>query len=221
MGKFINLLGMEFSKLTVICRDGTNKSGVVQWLCKCDCGNIKTIDGNSLRHNRTVSCGCWNIEAAMINGTKHGYAGGKNKNLSITYCSWSHMKDRCSNLNSENYKYYGGRGITVCERWLGKNGFVHFLEDMGERQNKKYTLERINNNLGYYKENCKWATKLQQARNMKSNRIFTINGEEKCLSQLAEEHGIKIGTLSSRINRNGWPINKALTTPTTKRNNQD
>jgi hypothetical protein len=125
------------------------------------------------------------------------------------------MADRCNNPNHNHYKYYGGRGIKVCKRWQGKDGFVNFLSDMGERPSLKHQIDRIDNNDGYYKENCKWSTKIEQARNRSNNRNYLINNKNKCLSVLAEEYNICRSTLENRLRR-GWTIEKALNTPVKK-----
>jgi hypothetical protein len=119
---------------------------------------------------------------------------------------------RCTNSNAKNYKDYGGRGITVCDRWLGKNGFINFLIDMGEPPGPGYSIERINNNLGYFKENCRWATPKEQARNTKRNHLITYNRKTQCIAAWAEELGMKYHAILARIKR-GWTIEKTLMTP--------
>ena len=156
--KIIEMVGKRFERLIVVGESGRDKHGNALWKCLCNCGNIKIIIGKSLRRGITKSCGCLNIEKA----TKHGLC------KTTVYNSWLAMIARCNNPNNKNYKYYGGRGITICDRWVN---FENFFEDMGDRPDA-LTLERKNNNLGYSKENCKWATKTEQARN---RRIFKNN----------------------------------------------
>jgi hypothetical protein len=120
------------------------------------------------------------------------------------------MITRCINPNNERYKDYGGRGITVCDRWLK---FENFLEDMGECP-PGLTLDRIKNNLGYYHGNCHWTTPKQNNRNKRNNHLITFNGKTQCLSAWAEQLNISRTTLWCRINRYNWSIEKALTIPT-------
>lgn len=124
------------------------------------------------------------------------------------YGIWQAMKSRCYNKNHIHYNDYGGRGITICDRWLGPDGFKHFLEDMFPCPNKA-TLDRIDNNKGYSPENCKWSTLVEQANNRRNNVYITFNGKRKTAPQWAREIGIPIYTLKTRLRR-GMPIEKAL-----------
>lgn len=140
---------------------------------RCECGNEKQVRRNHLTSSRVVSCGCYNL-SLLIGGSrnhKHGMAG------SAIYHSWSAMKARCYNPNESSYKNYGGRGITVCDRWL--ESFENFYEDMGERPDGM-TLERVNVDGNYCKENCVWASKTQQCFNRrkfkdKSSQYVGVN----------------------------------------------
>jgi hypothetical protein len=124
------------------------------------------------------------------------------------------MATRCNNTNHIHYNRYGGRGITVCERWLK---FENFLEDMGVRP-EGYSLERANNELGYYKENCKWATQLEQMNNRCNNFNVTINGSTKTLTQWCRLMNVNTNTISARIHTHGWSPETAILTPVIKRN---
>lgn len=128
---------------------------------------------------------------------------------SPTYKSWHMMKQRCTNKNYSQFSDYGGRGIAVCTNWLD---FEHFLKDMGIRPDGT-SLERKDNQKGYNKENCIWADKQTQQRNMRRNRNLTHNGETMCLSDWAARLDMKPHTLSMRIDVHGWSVEKALTTP--------
>lgn len=203
----INLIGQKFGRLTVIKRTNNAKDGHARWLCKCNCGKTTIAISNDLKKGTTKSCGCLQKEISIKINTKHGHI--KNKKWSTTYQSWHSMKQRCYNSSTNGYHNYGGRGITVCERWLK---FENFLEDMGETP-EGYQIDRIDNNKGYYKENCRWVTPQEQARNRHNNHLETYNEKTQCLVLWAEEYNIPCDTLLSRLNRLNWSIKKALTTP--------
>jgi len=119
------------------------------------------------------------------------------------------MKDRCSNAKNNMFEHYGGRGITVCDRW--NNSFSAFYEDMGDPP-RKHSLDRIDNDGPYAPENCRWANKRQQANNTRANRRITFNGTTKTLTQWARYTGINRATIATRLD-SGWPVSKALTEP--------
>lgn len=121
--------------------------------------------------------------------------------------SWETMKRRCFNPNYQNYKYYGGRGITVCEKW--RNSFLAFYQDMGPKPTPKHTLDRIDVNKGYEPSNCRWATQLDQARNKRNITMLEIDGVKKCLTEWSDLFEIRPLTVHKRIKR-GWPINNQL-----------
>lgn len=136
-----------------------------------------------------------------------------NKNIKTSgmrfYTIWSKMKQRCLNTNDPEYKRYGGRGIKICNRWLK---FDNFFKDMFNKYTKELSLDRINNNKGYCKKNCRWTTAKIQANNRRTNRIIKFNGEEKTLMQWSEYLGIKRTTITQRLDYYGWNIEKTLST---------
>lgn len=178
-----------------------------QVLCQCICGAIKPTDRRNLIRGLTNSCGC----VPLANQTRHGMS------KTPIYKVWTAMLQRCMNKRSKIYKDYGERGIDVCDRWLV---FENFLEDMGDQPFKRATLERKDNNKGYSKENCVWATYKEQSRNTRQTNMITWNGKTQCLrdwgAELAETLGTSRDTISTRIHVYGWSIEKAFTTPVTK-----
>lgn len=197
----LDLTGQRFGKLVVVGRDmspSKTKQKRVRWACQCDCGNTTSVSSDNLKSGNTISCGCAKFTAKLI----HGMTG------TPTYSAWDAMIQRCTNPNSLKYSDYGGRGITVCDRWLV---FSNFLEDMGVKPDG-LELERMDNNNGYFPGNCKWATRVEQARNTRSNRLLTMGEETLCLAEWSDRTGINHNTIIERLKR-GWSVEKALTTP--------
>lgn len=127
---------------------------------------------------------------------------------------WKGMFNRCYNPNCNVYRHYGGKGIQVCERWSGSDGFKNFMEDMGPRPEGRTSVDRIDGTKDYSPENCRWATPSEQNRNKNNNVFFEYNGEKLVLADWSKRCGIKRVTLWKRINIMGWSLEKALTTPT-------
>lgn len=160
MGKFEDLTGRRFGRLTVQGQCGRNPSGKILWLCACDCGNIAKSTTQGLKSGRSQSCGCYNKDRIREHFTTHG---GTHSRL---YSIWQSMKTRCYNQNSKAYRYYGGRGISICAEWLHDFGaFQRWALSHGYQDD--LTIDRINVDMGYCPENCRWASWHEQRINQR------------------------------------------------------
>lgn len=174
--------------------------------CRCYCGKEFVVNIHHLNHGQTKSCGCLLKEYLATGDSRRSH--GKRK--TPEYNSWAGMIQRCTNPENHNYSSYGGRGISVCDRWI--NSSENFLADMGERPSKDHSLHRIDNDGPYDPSNCCWATKKEQARARRSSRYVEVNGIMMTLAEAAESRGMPLHTLWSRL-ANGWSIDKALSDP--------
>lgn len=168
------------------------------WLCLCECGNVKSINFDCLKSGDSKSCGCLSPETTSKLFTKHGYRK-KGKILSEYYC-WYNMIQRCINPKNEFYHRYGGRGISVCQKW--SESFENFIKDIGYKPSKKYSLDRINNDGNYEPSNCKWSTKIEQDNNRSDNKkvINTETNEEYLsISEAARNIGMHQQTLRNQL----------------------
>ena len=212
MSKRLELAGKVFGRLTVIEPARKDRSGKVRWRCICDCGVEKEVLSSSLSLKHTRSCGCLRNDLSKSRNKTHGDSCGGS--TTPEYNSRSQILQRCTDENNKAYPEYGGRGIQVCSRW--KESFENFLEDMGRKPSPQHSIERIDNDGNYCPENCRWATKKEQARNRRSNRMIRLNGRTQCLADWVDELGISRSTVKDRLRR-GWSEEKALTTPVRKK----
>lgn len=173
-----NLIGQRFGKLTVIKLEKEVKTKY--WLCICDCGKEKVMREYQLLVQGLKSCGCLQKSVGFYANYKHGFA--SNKGCLKEYNVWASMKRRCDNPKEKAFKYYGAKGIKYCDRW---KDFINFIEDMDLAPSDKHTLDRIDGTKGYYKENCRWATRKEQASNTKSNRWIEYDNQRYTLSEWA------------------------------------
>ena len=204
MAVVVDLSGRKFGKLTVL---GINRERPtrIRWNCLCECGKATAVDTTSLKSGRTQSCGCLRLPAVHAACFTHGRTG------TYLHRTWGLIIQRCENPNNPSYGRYGGRGIRVCKRW--RESFEAFLEDMGERPSDSHTVERENNNGNYEPGNCYWATRTEQARNRRSSRLIEFDGKAMTAAEWGEVTGIGSWNIRQRIDRYGWPVEKALTTP--------
>jgi hypothetical protein len=201
---FVDITGKKFGRLSVIGVHSKTKFGVL-WECICECGNKRTNVGYRLRNGIVLSCGCLQKEIASKKFKKHGHSL-TGATQSKEYKTWLDMRARCEKPTKKHYKNYGGRGISVCERW-GK--FENFLSDMGMKPSPFHTLDRINSDGNYEPSNCRWATRKEQNRNTRTNHMITYNGKTKSMAEWAELLQMNYNKLRSRIQR-GWDIEKAF-----------
>ena len=194
---FVNLTGLTFSRLTAIGIVGKQWRNYV-WKCECECGNITHVKSGELRSGGIKSCGCWKIEATKLTMTTHGHTAGNNRKASPAYSRWCDIKTRCTNHNRTYSHRYADRGIKMCDRWA--NSFESFLEDMGHPP-EGMTIDRIDNERGYSKENCRWATMREQAANTSRNRRITISGESMIVMDASRRFGVSQYTIYNRLNR--------------------
>lgn len=160
----LDISGMIFGRLMVLRLISSRASnGQSRWFCLCNCGKSVVVNKNNLISGITKSCGCLRLGPRI-----HGQSQRRENDASSTYRSWSHMKWRCLNSNCSTFKYYGGRGIRMCERWMN---FINFLEDMGERS-PGLSLDRIDNGGNYEPSNCRWATRSQQMKNRREGGTY-------------------------------------------------
>lgn len=200
--KMINI-GRRFGRLVIVARVEASRTGHhTRYLCRCDCGNEKEQWMSSLMAG-TDSCGCLTKEKLKNRKKKHGMSHTR------LYKSWAAMKDRCLNDGNTAFGHYGGRGITVCERW--RLSFDNFLHDMGERK-PGMTLERVDNNKGYEPGNCIWATRKRQQRNRRANVKIEYKGKVVCLAELSELTGVRAATIRARMLR-GASAEDAVSVP--------
>lgn len=222
MSVFIDLTGQKFGRLTVVERaeNHVTKGGQskTMWLCRCDCGGENSViitSSQNLKSGTTRSCGCMSSKKTIGERSKtHGMTG------TPLYLAWEAIKQRCENTNNSEYYRYGAIGRKMCKKWY--ESFEAFYDDVSKLPHfgeKGYTLDRIDNTIGYEPNNVRWADKITQANNRKDNHYIEFNGKKQSLSQWAREYSIPYSVLSQRINKYHWDFEKAISTPKRKYRN--
>jgi len=200
-------IGTRYGRLTVVGApfkpEGARDYFVA---CACDCGERKAVRPSDLRSGDTRSCGCLRKETAGRMNLTHGHSG---KNQTPAYRSWASMVRRCTYPSDIGYQNYGGRGISICQKW---RTFEGFHEDMGDPPVPGLSLERNDVNGDYCKANCRWASKLEQANNTRTNRLLTLQGRTQTVAQWGRETGMRPSTIHARL-VSGWPVEEALSKP--------
>jgi hypothetical protein len=205
MSKQIDLTGQKFEKLTVIS-ESLRTHNDIYWHCLCDCGSEKIVSGKHLRRGSIKSCGCYRRENSSLKAKTHGATNTRLYNI------WRSMKQRCKNPANENIKNnYLNRGIVVCSEWHDFSTFQSWAFSNGYADN--LTIDRIDNDKGYFPGNCRWATVIEQANNRRSNQTITLNGVTLTLAQWTKKMRFSKTLLNKRIFLYGWSPEKALTTP--------
>ena len=194
-----DLTGMRFGRLTVKSSPGMDSRRRNRlWLVECDCGATKTVRAFTLLNGSTRSCGCLH----RVHGESHP--------PTPEYVAWCSAIRRCCSQTAKERVHYGGRGITFCREW--RESYDAFLRDVGRRPSAAYSLERIDNNRGYEPGNVRWATRIEQARNMRRNVVISVGAVSLTLAEWAERTGISPGTIKARLDR-GWSAERSLMTP--------
>lgn len=208
MSKFIDITGKRFNKLTVVSLH-KKENGKVTWKCICDCGNITYVRGGNLKSGAVKSCGCINH---IPKNRTHG------ESQTPLYRHWRAMKYRCESPNSHAYKWYGAKGVKVCDEWQTYEGFKKWVEET--RPHESYTVERIDVNGDYSPQNCTWIPLSKQPNNRTMNVQITYQGKTMNLSEWCTELHLDYKLIHNRIHKLGWTFEKAVNTPvdTTKRN---
>lgn len=202
MSAFNNITGMTFGRLMVMRRAQTlNRS--IRWECLCECGNTSVSRSQNLLSGHTQSCGC--IQREKV--TTHGHT--KNGVSRKMYGAWRGIVARCTKPRDRHWAMYGGRGITVCGQWLK---FENFFADMGEPPTAQHSIDRIDNSGNYEPGNCRWATKKEQSRNTRANRIVDVDGQRKTVIEWSEIVGLTHNLILKRLNA-GWTPEMATSSP--------
>lgn len=215
MGTVKNIAGQRFGRLVALSYtlkpEGKSGKRVAIWLCKCDCGNYKEVLSTHLVQGATQSCGCLHKELFTAMFQTHGLTKKR------FYLIWQNMLTRTGNKRVPSYYLYGGRGITVCDKW---SDFMNFKADMYDKYlehvekfgEKDTSIERIDNDKGYCPVNCRWATRAEQSLNTRRNKRYLINDELLSLTEISRKYNIAVETLFYRLKK-GWPMDKILIDP--------
>jgi len=209
MPRVKDLTGRQFFDLTVESRHPQNLHNRAVWVCRCKCGNTRLVVGQDLKKGAIKRCTkCASVYSAAMSSiasTTHGMS-----DTSLYNC-WSHMKQRTLNPKCKSFPRYGGRGIGICEEW--KSDFTAFQKWAIENgYSPSLSLDRIDNDKGYYPENCRWADRTTQQNNRTACHYITVNGETRTVSQWAQKLNIRPTSLNARIRR-GWTIEDAVLSP--------
>ncbi len=205
--------GAVYARLTAV-REVAPVDGQSVWLWDCECGARVEVGAQKVKTGHAKSCGCLRRDASRARRLRHGHTSGHD--ATKEYRAWSGMKRRCLDPTNHAYADYGGRGITVCDRWQGADGFAHFLADLGPAPTPNHTLERVDNDGPYSPENCVWLPQAKQTSNRRNNVRIEYAGRTLTAAEWARETGLKETTIRGRL-AIGWEPARTLTTPMSTR----
>ena len=189
---FLDMTGKRYGRLTAVEYVGNSREGKAEWRCVCDCGKTIVAIGKNIRNGNTKSCGCLKLEKSTKRivdlNTTHGMAHSRLHKI------WQSMRARCACPSSVSWKYYGGKGITVCDGWQTFEPFYKWAMENGYSDD--LTIDRIDSGKGYSPDNCRWATAHEQALNKKTTRFITFMGKTQCMSDWSKGYGMGKGWLN-------------------------
>ena len=206
---------MRYGSWLVLKDVERSPAGKSRVLARCKCGSEQIIQLGNLRSGRSTRCRSCAKKGRPSNRRTHGEALEK----TVEWRTWRAIRNRCERSYNVSYDNYGGRGIRVCARWQGQNGYSNFLADMGRRPSPEYSIDRKNNDGPYSPENCRWATIVEQANNKRTNIWLTVDGRTQTLSEWAIETNVNYCTLWRRY-RSGWSHIDVVTKPVRKLESQ-
>lgn len=204
------LIGQRYARWTILS-EAEPKGSARHMNCVCDCGSTGVVSLNGMRAGNSNSCGCYNVDRIKETHCTHRES---NSLKTPEYEAWNCMKKRCFDKNNKDYHHYGGRGITVCAEWLD---YETFLLDMGRKPSPLHSVDRKDNDRPYCKDNCRWATKQEQANNRRTNRLIEYKGKTQSLMMWAKEKQVNYFTLRTRLH-DGWSFQRAIETPFKNKN---
>ncbi len=209
-----DLTGMKFGRLQVVSYNPGTRRIPAKWECRCDCGRTVFVTGGNLRSGNTTSCGCLKSELVTSHNLKHG--GSETK----LYQVWHAIKMRCTNPGNKRFKDYGGRGIQLYPLWQDDFSafYEYILTALGPKPSSSHSIDRINNDGNYEPGNIRWASTFQQGSNTRRIHHLTFHGQTKSIADWSRLTGINRSTIRERIERLGWFVERALTTPPQKGN---
>lgn len=205
-----DITGQIFGRLTALGPVRRTHSGKIVWMCRCECGDLVEAQVDNLRSGHTRSCGCVRVQSLSRLTKTHGMS------KHPFYFTWRNIVNRCTNPRNDSYAYYGGRGIQVCDEWHDSfNVFLGYISSLPDFGVRNYTIDRIDNSLGYYPGNLRWVSRKIQQRNRRGNHLLSHDGKTQSIAEWADEYNLKWITLNSRL-RKGWSVERALITPVKK-----
>ena len=196
-----DITGQKWNRLTAVRLAGRDNHGRQRWEFLCDCGNTQIADRYSVVSGKAKSCGCHRKKTSAARSTIHG------KSNTKEWLAWRNMLVRCYDPTHNQYANYGGRGVTVCERW--RDTFGAFFQDMGLAPSRGHSVDRINVDAPYAPDNCRWATQREQQNNRRNNVVIEHNGKRQTLAAWSRETGLNAQTIRWRM-KHDWPIEQAL-----------